>query len=123
MASRLSSESAWNAVMKCWNELTVFVRNNLEDIAVFLSQSRIIDRKKFNEISDIKSMLSTDEKAERLVRCLQQKVEEDDRHFRVFMQHLKEKYSDACIIKELESAFSGQLNKSTSINIFIIALK
>ena len=120
MADKLSSDSSLKVLLHCHKELIVFVRNNLDSIALFLRQKDIIDHIKFNEVSDIKSMLSPDDKAKRVVIAFHQKVEENDRYFQDFKQHLIEYYSDSPITAKLESAINVQLSKGTSIHVLFI---
>ncbi len=95
------------ALTNCHYELVVFVRNHLHDICPLLLQEKILNRRRYQQVSDIKSILSDEDKAKIVVQALSQNVEEDERYFNKFMGILTQHYSNSKITGLLKSAESA----------------
>ena len=78
-------------LLKYHEQLTVLIRNNLEDIARFLHGKEIINYEKYREVTDSKSGKTDDERAKLILRWLNDKVEEDTSHYLTFYNYLNSK--------------------------------
>ena len=104
----MDSSPELKILLKCHEQLTVLIRNNLEDIAHFLHEKEIIDREKYWEVTDSKSGKTDDEKAKKILRLLENRVEENTSHYLTFYNYLKSKkeYSKiTALMSEDESLF------------------
>ena len=76
-------------LVKCREQLTVIMRNDIEAIASFLYLKHTINHQLYREVTNSKSRHSDDDRAEILFRGLEDKVEEDANHFSYFYFYLK----------------------------------
>ena len=87
----MDSSPELKKLLKNSQQLTVLIRNNLENIAHFLHDKGIINREKYCEVTDSKSGMTDGEKAKLLLRWLKDKVEEDTSYYSTFCDFLKSK--------------------------------
>jgi len=97
----MDSSPELKKLVKCHKQLAVYIRNNLEDIALFFHGEEIISHDKYREVTDIKSCVTDDEKARRILRWLEDKVEEDIRYYFIFTDYLKSKKKHSILIAQL----------------------
>ena len=88
----MASSPELKTLMKCHEQLIVVIRNNLEPIARFLHIEDIISHEKYREVTD--SCLTDDKRAKIIIRCLEDKVQEDAIYYSIFYDYLsKEQHS------------------------------
>ena len=87
----MDSSPEFKTLFKYRQQLTVLIRNNLEDIACFLYDKEIIDHEKYREVTDSKSGKTDNERAKIIFHRLEDKVEEDTSYFLTFCDYLKSK--------------------------------
>ena len=78
-------------LLKYHEQLTILIRNNLEDISRFLHGKEIINREKYREVTDSKSSKTDDVRAKLILRWLNDNVEEDTSHYFTFYNYIKSK--------------------------------
>ena len=89
----MASSPELKTLMKCHEQLIVVIRNNLEPIARFLHIEDIISHEKYREVTD--GCLTDDNRAKTIIRCLEDKIQEDAIYYSIFYDYLtkKEEYS------------------------------
>ena len=88
---------------RCWNQLVPFVKNNLEEVSQFLYNKDIIRKQTRDEAIDT-SVFGPEERAKKVLRALEDKIEEDDDNYYVFVCFLSSnKHSK--LVKSLHAAF------------------
>ena len=103
----MDSSPELKILFKYRKQLTVLIRNNLDDIVCFLYDKEIIDLEKYREVTDSKSGKADNERAKIIFRWLEDKVEEDTSYYLIFCDFLKSK-------KEY-SKISAQMNEDESL--------
>ena len=89
----MASSPELKTLVKCHEELIVVTRNNLQAISRFLLLEEIIGYGSYREITDINSYHTDHDRAKIILRCLEDKVEEDVNYYSVFYDFLsKEKH-------------------------------
>ena len=76
-------------LVKCREQLSLVIRNNLEAIASFLNIEDVISHKVYREVTNTQSGHSDDERATTIFRGLEDKVEEDDKFYSKFYKYLR----------------------------------
>ncbi len=82
-------------LLKYHSQLVASIRNNLEDISLFLYNEKIILKSFYNDATDLHSRFGEEEKAKKILRALENKVQEDEKIFLKFLEYLfsKTQYS------------------------------
>ena len=78
-------------LLKYHEQVTVIIRNNLEEIARYLRTNDIIKVETYREATDSKSCRTDHDRAKIVLRRLEDKVEEDTRYYYIFHNYLKSK--------------------------------
>ena len=90
---------------RCWNQLVPFVKNNLEEVSLFLYNKDIIRKQTRDEVTDNTSVFGPEERAKKVLRALEDKIEEDDDNYYVFVCFLSSKSELSKLVKSLSAAF------------------
>jgi len=90
-------------------QLSVIIRNNIDDIALCLHREGVINRDKYREVTDSKYYITDTEKAKRLLRWLEDKVEEDTNNYSIFCGYLRSKKQYSKILAQMREV-EAQLN-------------
>ena len=99
-------------LVKYHDELIVTIRNDLEAIAGFLFLKEIISRETYREATDGKSYHTDHDRAKIVLRCLEDKVEEDTNYYHIFYEFLKSKKEGSKLIAQMNE--EGVLSKMRS---------
>ena len=86
----MASSPELMTLVKCHEQLTVVIRNNLQAIARFLFTEEIISHETYREVTDSKSCHTDHERAKIILRCLEDKVQEDAKYYSLFYEYLSE---------------------------------
>ena len=89
---------------RCWNQLVPVIRNNLEEVSLFLYNKDIIRKQTRDEAID-SSIFGPEERAKKVLRALEDKIEEDDDNYYVFVCFLSSKSKLSKLVKSLSTAF------------------
>ena len=84
----MASSPELKTLVKCHEELIVVTSNNLQAISRFLLIEEIISHESYLEITDSESYLTDYDRAKIILRCLEDKVEEDVNYYSVFYDFL-----------------------------------
>ena len=84
----MASSPELMTLVKCHEQLIVVIRNNLEAIARFLFIEEIISHETYREVTDSKSYHTDHERAKIILRCLEDKAQEDVRYYSIFYEYL-----------------------------------
>jgi len=106
-------------LLNCREQLTVVVRNNLEDIASFLKRNDIISYEKYREVTDIKSNKTDEEKAKIVLGQLSDKVQEDTSFYSIFTAYLRSKKQYSKITERLNEEYSKITDQSNEEDICV----
>ena len=98
----MASPPELKTLVKCHKELIVVIRNNLQAISRFLLIEEIISHKTYREVTDSKSYHTDHDRAIIILRCLEDKVQEDANYYTVFYEYLS---------KEQHSKITSQMNE------------
>jgi len=103
----MDSSAQLKVLLKFHEELRVIIRNNLEEIARHLHLKEVINREKYCEVTDSNSSVTGDERARKLLRRLEDKVQENVHYYSIFCNYLslKERYSTITAQMNEEIAF------------------
>ncbi len=71
----------------CQEQVTFTIRNNLDNIAQFLRNKKIIDRKMYKKITNVYK--SEDDRAGMIFQKLCDKVQEDCNIYEMFVKHIR----------------------------------
>ena len=82
----MASSPELMTLVKCHEQLIVVIRNNLEAISRFLHIQEIISYETYREVTD--SSVTDNKGAKIILRCLEDKVQEDVRYYSVFHEYL-----------------------------------
>ncbi len=86
----MSNNPGLKTLENCERQVTITIRNNLESIAGFLRDKKIITRILHNEVTDMKSHDSKDDRAKILYQELCKKVEENDDIYLTFVGYIRD---------------------------------
>ena len=98
----MASPPELKTLVKCHEELIVVTRNNLKAMACFLLIEEIISHETYREVTDSKSYHTDHERAGIILRCLEDKVQEDAKYYLIFYEYLS---------KEQHSKITSQMNE------------
>ena len=89
---------------RCWDQLVPVIRNNLEEVSLFLYNKEIIRKQTRDEAID-SSVFGPEERAKKVLRVLEDKIEVDDDNYYVFVCFLSSKSTLSKLVKSLSAAF------------------
>ncbi len=84
----MSDSRELTTIGRCHDQILSTFRNNLEDIALFMRNEGIINKKIHHEVTDT-TRQSDDDRARILLRKWENKVEEDTKHYHKVVEHFK----------------------------------
>ena len=84
----MASSPELKTLVKCHEELIVVIRNNLQAISRFLLIEEIISHETYREVTDSESYHADHKRANKIVRCLEDKVQEDVKYYSLFYEYL-----------------------------------
>ena len=84
----MSDSIELTTIGRCHDQILSTFRNNLEDIALFMRNEGIINKKIHHEVTDT-TRQSDDDRARILLRKWEDKVEEDTKHYHKVMEYFK----------------------------------
>lgn len=113
----MSDSKELRTLLECTEILKICFRNNCNDIALFLRKTGIINQERYHEVTDIKSKWSRDEKARMIQQNLEDKVEEDEQNYTVFVRYLASKTRYKKLKKSLYAEYTKQ---GISINLKVL---
>ena len=87
----MDSSPELKILLKYHEEVVVIIRNNLEEIARYLRRNDVITRQIYREATDSNSYHTDHDRAKTILRRLEDKVEEDTRHYYIFYSYLESK--------------------------------
>ena len=90
---------------RCRDQLVPVIRNNLEEVSQFLYNKDIIHKQTRDEVTDNTSVFGPEERAKKVLRALEDKIEEDDDNYYVFVCFLSSKSELSKLVKSLSAAF------------------
>ena len=88
-----------------WDQLVPVIRNNLKEVSLFLYNKSIICKQTCREVVVNTSVFGREERAIRVLRELEDKIEEDDDNYYVFVCFLSSKSELSKLVKSLSAAF------------------
>ena len=97
-----------DTLLECRFILITSIRNNLQDISVFLRKENIISKQTFDEVTDVASVVSREYRAQIILRQLENKIEEDDAIFKKFMKYISTKGQYSRLRTTLAAEYSKQ---------------
>ena len=83
--------AAHETLMSCEDDLKVFIRNHLMEIAKDLRDYGILDKESYRSATDTKSRERTIDRAHEVFMKLTDAVEEDEDKYEVFIEYLRNK--------------------------------
>ena len=84
----MTSSPELKTLVKCHEELIVVIRNKIQAISRFLLIEEIISHETYREVTDSKSYHTDYERANIIVRCLEDRVQEDAKYYSIFYDYL-----------------------------------
>ena len=97
----MDSSSELKILLKYHEQVTVIIRNNLEEIARYLRRNDVINGQIYREATDSKSYHTDHDRAKIVLRRLEDKVEEDTRYYYIFYSYLESKKEYSKIIAQM----------------------
>ena len=87
----MDSSPELKILLKYHEQVVVIIRNNLEEIARYLRRNDVITRQIYREATYGNSYHTDHDRAKIILRRLEDKVEEDTRHYYIFYSYLESK--------------------------------
>ena len=87
----MDSSPELKILLKYHDQVVVIIRNNLEEIARYLRRNDVITRQIYREATYVKSYHTDHDRAKIVLNRLEDKVEEDTRHYYIFYNYLESK--------------------------------
>ena len=113
----MASSPESKTLLSCYKELIVVIRNNLEAIARFLRIEDIISHEMYREVTD--GCFTDDKRARIMLRCLEDKVQEDVRYYSIFYDYLSKEQHSNMISQMNEEIVRFRNNRSKYIVVAI----
>ena len=92
-------------------QVTLTIRNNLNEVAKFLKDEKIIRRSIYNQVTDPESRSTVAILAQIVFRELRNKVEEDDEIYKKFVEYLRNEIASKKTVTELDRTYDKQLKQ------------
>ncbi len=92
-------------------QVTLTIRNNLNEVAKFLMDEKIIKRSIYNQVTDPESRSTVAILAQIVFRELRNKVEEDDEIYKKFVEYLRNEIASKKTVAELDRTYDKQLKQ------------
>ncbi len=92
-------------------QVTLTIRNNLNEVAKFLMDEKIIKRSIYSQVTDPESRSTVDILAQIVFRELRNKVEEDDEIYKKFVEYLRNEIASKKTVTELDHSYDKQLKQ------------
>ncbi len=92
-------------------QVTLTIRNNLNEVAKFLNDEKIIKRSIYSQVTDPESRSTVDILAQIVFRELRNKVEEDDEIYKKFVEYLRNEIASKKTVTELDRTYDKQLKQ------------
>ncbi len=92
-------------------QVTLTIRNNLNEVAKFLKDEKIIRDSIYDQVTDPESRSTEAILAKIVFRELRNKVEEDDKIYKKFVEHLRNKIDCEKTVTDLDYTYDKQLKK------------
>ncbi len=86
----------YNTLEKHEKQVLLTIKNNLDDVAKFLKDEKIIPLTRYEEITDPETTLSKDYRARLLFRRLMSMIAEDDKIYVLFVEYIRKKLTKSC---------------------------
>ena len=84
-----SSPPELKILLKYHEQMVVIIRNNLEEIACYLHTNDVITRQIYREATDSNSHHTDHNRAKKIFRRLEDKVEEDAKYYYIFYSYIE----------------------------------
>ncbi len=101
------------ALEECEQQVVITIKNHLDEIARFLRNENIISRIIYDEVTNIK--FSENDRAKTVFSKLRDKILEDDKNWKVFVDYLSEKTKSEKTVTKLKAAYEKAKNKGMCI--------
>ena len=100
----MASPPELKTLVKYHEEVIVVIRNNLQAISRFLLLEEIISHETYRVVTDSESYHADHKRANIMLRCLEDKVQEDAKYYSIFYEYLS---------KEDYFKLTSQMNEAT----------
>ncbi len=103
------SQPGYEALRQNQERVILTIRNNLDAVAYFLEDKKIIRLSIYNQITDIGS--SEDTLAKIVYQELMNQAEEDDEKYKKFVEYLRNNTDSKRTVTKLDRTYDKQLKK------------
>ena len=109
----MDSSPELKILLKYHEQVVVIIRNNLEEIARYLRRNDVITHQIYREATDSKSYHNDYDRAKIILHRLEDKVEEDAKHYYIFYSYLesKKEYSKTTALMSEEGVVLNRKGK------------
>ncbi len=101
------SDPGSQTLLKCEEQVLVFIRNNFHDVAMFMRDKNIISRKVYYEIKDPVSIMPIRHRVRLLFQELIDKIEEDSHIYEIFIEFLRKCGNPVELTKLLDHTYKN----------------
>ncbi len=111
----MSDSKELTTIGRCHDQILSTFRNNLEDIALFMRNEGIINKKIHHEVTDT-TRQSDDDRARILLRKWEDKVEEDTKHYHKVVEYFKSRPGNfEAVLTKLNTEYKSLYQNSAAI--------